>query len=312
MTDTVLVLEGAADLIRLQHSSPGAEFLEISDVDALPEAADRATVIVLRSGVPLGERQLTRLPALRHVVRTGSGTDNLDLAALTRRGIALHRHPQASAAAVAEWVLAAALCLTRRIPLGHNALAQGLHAKAACMGAPLAEADVAVWGAGPVGRAVGRTLAPLVRQVTFAQWPSNPPQLPQQPAHTLIEQSAIHVIALPLRPGTRRLFGEPLLTRAVERSPLLICAGRAETLDLSACLRALGEQRLSGLALDAVEPEHIPLLHTVTEPLNLLATPHIGAQRSDVRTELDTWAGELIAQFTCPQLDSSAAVGGRR
>ncbi|WP_042440187.1 NAD(P)-dependent oxidoreductase [Streptacidiphilus albus] len=312
MTESVLVLTGAADLIRLQHACPGAEFVEISDTDVLPEAADRATVIVLRSGVALGEPQLIRLPALQHVVRPGSGTDNLDLAALARRGIVLHRHPQAGAAAVAEWVLASALCLTRRIPLGHNALARGLHAKAACVGTPLAEADVAVWGAGPVGRAVGRTLAPFVQQVTFARWPSNPPQLPQQSAHTLIEQSAIHVIALPLRPGTRHLFGEPFLTRIAERSPLLICAGRAETLDLSACLRALGEQRLAGLALDAVEPEHIPLLHTTTEPLNLLATPHIGAQRSDVRTELDTWAGELIVQLTSPQRVSSAAVGGRR
>lgn len=312
MTSTVLLLKGSADHDHLQSAAPGVEIVEVGSIDSLPQTAARATVIVLRSGVHLGEQQLTQMPSLRHVVRPGSGTDNIDLAALTRHGIILHRNPQASAAAVAEWALTAALCLARRIPLGHNALALGLHTKTACMGTPLSKLNIAVWGAGPVGQAVWQLLTPFARRVTFARWPSTPPELPQQSARALIEQAAVHVVALPLRSETRQLFGEAFLAQVAKHSPLLICAGRVETLDLAACLRAVEEQRLGGLALDAVEPEHIPLLRTVSEPLNLLTTPHIGAQRRDVRSELDAWVGELLTRLTRDEADVSTAPGGQR
>lgn len=312
MTSTVLLLKDAADHDHLRRAAPGVEIVEVGSIDSLPQAAARATVIALRSGVYLGEQHLTQLPALRHVVRVGSGTDNIDLAALNRRGITLHRNPQASAAAVAEWTLTAALCLTRRIPLGHNGLALGLHTKTACMGAPLSELNVAVWGAGPVGQAIGQLLTPFARRVTFAHWPSTPPELLQQPARALIGETAVHVVALPLRPETHQLFGEAFLAQVAAHRPLLICAGRVETLDLAACLRAVEEQRLGGLALDAVEPEHIPLLRAASEPLNLLTTPHIGAQRRDVRSELDVWVGELFARLTRDEADASTAPGGQR
>jgi D-3-phosphoglycerate dehydrogenase / 2-oxoglutarate reductase len=297
MTSTVLLLKGAGDLELLRSAVGTAEVLEVGDLAELPEAATRATVILMRSGVRLGEQQLAALPMLQHVVRAGSGTGNIDLTALTRRGVILHRNPQAGAVAVAEWTLAAVLSLARRIPLGHNALAQGLHAKAACVGRPLAELDIAVWGAGLVGQAVGNLLAPFARRVAFARWHSIPPGLPQQSARSLVDEAAVHVIAFPLRPQTQQLFGEAFLARAAARRPFLICAGRIETLDLSACLCALEDQRLSGLALDAVEAEHIPLLRMTNGPLNLLATPHIGAQRQDVRSALDTWAVTLIARL---------------
>jgi len=297
MTGTVLLLKGAADPESLRTALGTAAVLEVGDLAELPTAATRATVLVLRSGVRLGEQQLARLPMLRHVVRAGSGTDNIDLAALTRRGVVLHRNPQAGAAAVAEWALAAVLSLARRIPLGHNALAQGQHAKAACLGRPLAELYVAVWGAGPVGQAVGTLLAPFAGRVAFARWHSIPPGLPQESARALMDEASVHVVALPLRPQTQYLFDEAFLDRAAAQCPLLVCVGRVGTLDLSACLRALEDKRLSGLALDAVEAEHVPSLRMTDRPLNLLATPHLGAQRQDVRLTLDAWAVTLIARL---------------
>ncbi|MFG3225154.1 NAD(P)-dependent oxidoreductase [Kitasatospora sp. NPDC048194] len=300
MTDTVLIAKGAADLHQLERSLPGVEFIETVDFDSLPDAAHRATFLALRSGARLGGEQLDQLPLLQHVVRVGSGTDNIDVAELARRGITLHRNPHVSAAAVAEWCLVAALSLARRIPLGHNALVQGSHMKDACLGRPLSALDVAMWGAGPVGRSTARLLAPFARRVTFAHWPSNPPELQQLPAHELVEHADVHVMALPLRDGTRGLFNEGFLAGVAARQPLVICAGRIETLDVEAFLRALDAQRIGGLALDAIEAEHVGLAHTTAGARNLLVTPHIGAQRTDVRQELDAWLTQLLASISTP------------
>lgn len=288
----ILVVRGAADTDVIRTALPDTPVHESPDLRTpLPAGV---TVLVLRSGIRLGERELDGLPCLRHVVRTGSGTDHIDMNALKRRGIALHRNAEIAAGAVGEWVLTAALALARRIPLGHHALLLGRHEKEACMGVPLRRLAVGIWGTGPVGLAAARALAPHVARAAYAAWPSNPPGLPELPGTALIGQAQVHVIALPLRDATRKFIGEEFLARVGPQRPLLICAGRLETLDIAACLSALEDGVLSGLALDPVERENLPLLTGAEAPLNLLASPHIGAQRADVRGELDQWAIDLL------------------
>jgi D-3-phosphoglycerate dehydrogenase len=304
----VLVVRGAADSGAIRRALPGVHVHDLLDLNS-PLPADTA-VVVLRSGVRLGERELDALPRLRHVVRTGSGIDHIDVSALQHRGIRLHRNADAGAGAVGEWVLAAALALARRIPLGQHALQLGRHEKEACMGVSLGTLAVGVWGAGPVGLAAGQALAPHVGRTAYAAWPSNPSGLRELSQAVLMEQSQVHVVALPLRATTRQFIGEEFLARVAPQRPLLVCAGRLETLDVAACLRALADGRLSGLALDPVEREHLPLLAGLTTPLNLLASPHIGAQRSDVRGALDRWAVDLIKEITVD--DKTLVEGGHR
>ncbi|MBJ7902172.1 hydroxyacid dehydrogenase [Streptomyces sp. DSM 110735] len=295
----VLVLHGAADANAIRRALPDVLVHEVPDLDSPPPA--NTAVLVLRSGVRLGGRELDALPRLRHVVRTGSGIDHIDVNALRHRGITLHRNAEAGADAVGEWVLAAALALARQIPLGQHALMLGRHEKQACMGASLGSLTAGIWGAGPVGLATARALAPYVGRTAFAAWPSNPPGLRELPQTALMEQSQVHVIALPLRPTTEQSIGADFLARVAPQRPLLICAGRLETLDVTACLRALADGRLWGLALDPVERKHLPLLTGSTTPLNLLVSPHIGAQRSDVRGALDRWAIDLLRTITADE-----------
>ncbi|WP_052270225.1 NAD(P)-dependent oxidoreductase [Streptomyces sp. MUSC 125] len=307
---SVLVVRGAADAGAIRRALPGVLVRESTDLGS-PLPAD-STVVVLRSGLRLGRCELDALPRLRHVVRTGSGIDHIDVNALRGRGIRLHRNAEAGADAVGEWVLAAALSLSRRIPLGQHALQLGRHEKQACAGVPLGTLTAGIWGAGPVGLAAGRALAPHVAGTAYAAWPSNPPGLRELSPTALAEQSHVHVVALPLRPTTRRVVGEEFLARVAPQRPLLICAGRLETLDVTACLRALANGRLSGLALDPVEQAHLPLLAAATstaESLNLLVSPHIGAQRSDVRSALDRWAVDLLREITAD--DVGVRDGGR-
>ncbi|MFC4611241.1 NAD(P)-dependent oxidoreductase [Streptomyces maoxianensis] len=305
----ILVIRGAADIGTLRAYAPDARIQEVDHLQALSDVA-ATSILVLRSGAYLGEHELKALPCLRHVIRTGSGLDNIDLEALSRRAIVVHRNPEVSAPAVAEWVLASALMLARRMPLGHAMLAGGMHDKAACMGTPLAQMAVGVWGAGPVGLAAARALAPYVARITHAHWPSNPQGLPQSPSHELAHQAQVHVIALPLRTATRQLIGPEFLKQAASQRPFLICAGRLETLDVAACLRALKAGTISGLAIDGIERQHLPMLEPQRTPMNLLISPHIGAQRTDVRAALNRWAAELVREIS--QRDHTTLAGDPR
>ncbi|MET7952196.1 NAD(P)-dependent oxidoreductase [Micromonospora sp. NPDC005324] len=295
--NSILLIEGSADPRPLAQALPG---VRVEVLDRLPRTSHPAVAAVMRSGTRLTVGHLDHLPALRHVVRPGSGTDNIDVSALAARGITVHRNPVANAAAVAEWTLLAALSVTRRAALGHNGLIVGRHLKTACLGRHLAEQRVAIWGAGPVGLAIKQVLGPAVQDLAYAAWPSNPPHLPQQPAELLIDWADLHIVALPLRETTRSAVGPAWLARAKRRSPALVCAGRVETLDLPACLDALDAGTLSGLAVDAIDPEHVASLTRPSEPRNLLLTPHIGAQRADVRRALDHWTAETLRAVLMP------------
>ncbi|MGW3498600.1 NAD(P)-dependent oxidoreductase [Streptomyces sp. NPDC001020] len=292
-------VRGAADTELLQKHLPGCAVREIDGLaTADAELSSRAEVLVLRSGQLLDADRLSEWPALRHVIRAGSGLDGIDVEALEGRGVTVHRDPAPAAEAVAEWALAALLCLARRIPYGHAALMAGQHTKQHCLAPPVSRMRVAIWGAGPVGRACSTALAPHVAEIAFAARSSLPSTLPARSADELPGWADAHVVALPLTAENRGRFNAAFLTKARVRRPLLICVGRLGTLDVDACLRALAGGRLGGLALDPVEPSDLPLWPDSTPPgpLNLLATPHIGAQRHDVRAVLDAWVATIAAE----------------
>lgn len=291
-------VRGAADTTLLQRHLPGCMIREITALaSADPRLAARAEVLVLRSGHRLDAERLRQWPKLRHVIRAGSGLDGIDVDHLASRGVIVHRNPEPAADAVAEWTLGVVLALARRIPFGHAALLEAQHVKQQCLAPPLSEMRVAIWGAGPVGRTCAKVLAPYVADVAFAARPSLPDTLPARPGSELPGWADAHVVALPLTDENRGRFGTGFLAAARDKAPLLICVGRLGTLDVRACLCSLADGGLGGLALDPVEESDLPLWPDTNSPgpLNLLATPHIGAQRHDVRLLLDRWVATTAA-----------------
>ncbi|MDR7303525.1 hypothetical protein [Haloactinomyces albus] len=123
-----------------------------------PELLKDVVVVVLRSGPEVRARELSLLPALRSVVRPGSGIDDIDLKALDERQIDLYRDQDTSSAAVAEMATLALTSLCRSMVVGHNLVMRGVWAKDKLMGEPVDELAVCVRGAGPVGRSVSRAL----------------------------------------------------------------------------------------------------------------------------------------------------------
>lgn len=291
-------VRGSADTELLQRHLPGCMIREITALStADPQLVACAQVLVLRSGHQLAAEHLSRWPMLRHVIRAGSGLDGIDVDGLAARGVTVHRNPEPAADAVAEWALAALLALARRIPFGHATLLQGRYTKEHCIAPPVSRMRLAIWGAGPVGRACATALAPHVEAFAFAARQGMSDSLPSRPGSELPAWADAHIAALPLTAENRNRFGDEFVAAARERHPLLICVGRLGTLDVDACLRALTDGSLGGLALDPIDESDLPLWPRDAPhgPLNLIATPHIGAQRHDVRALLDHWVATTAA-----------------
>lgn len=251
---------------------------------------DEVRALVIRSGVAVDRELLARLPALRHVIRAGSGVDNIDQEELAARSISLVVRKAASADAVAEVALAGLVALARRLPAGAWSLREGRWSKSELVGDALSELRVVVWGAGPVGRACAARLAPVVRDTAFVAWPSAS-DVPSLPRDEALATADAHVLALPLRPATRALFDAQLLGRAAAKRPYLVNIGRLDLMDRDATLAALRGDELRGVYIDAIDPGHVAWAAAALggEALNLWISPHLGAQRHDVLDALAGW-----------------------
>lgn len=299
MTDlpTVLVLTPLAPE-RLTDMHEFCRPVEAKNVESVPPATRReCQAVVLRSECRLDRSVLDELPRLRHVIRAGSGTDNIDLAELSRRGIMLSRNPAVSAVAVAELALGGLTMLCRRVPLGHAMLRLGLYAKEALIGDELTSLRLVVWGAGPVGQAVARRAREDGMDVRFAAHRSVPRDWPQVPGEVARLEADAHVIALPLHTGTVGMVNGNWLRGTLPRRPYLVDVSRFGITDLAAVEMALMADELRGFYLDPIDARHakdVSAFLQRVECANVLVTQHQGAQRADVRAELDRWVIETL------------------
>jgi len=280
------------------HHDPAA-----TAVDPSTPGVARARVLVLRSNVRLTAADLASLPRLELVLRAGSGTDNLDLAALRERGVevvVVGGGP--SAPAVAELALQSALSLLRRVPVATAEMAAGRWAKDACLGEELTGTTVGVWGAGPVGRAAARLFTRTDAEVRFAEHPGVPPTERTLPPRRLAATAGVHVFALPLRPETRGTVDRAMLDVLRDRRPHLVNVGRWDLFDMPEVIRALSLGELAGVAVDPVERQHLPLAAELVarfsephRPLNLQLTPHLGATTPEAHRRVALAAIDALA-----------------
>jgi D-3-phosphoglycerate dehydrogenase len=123
--------------------------------DLAARMADREA-LVFRSGVTIDEALLDRATSLRLIVRAGSGLDNLDLAMVKARGIALHRIPGPGARAVAEMTFALFLALARQLRVADSLLREGHWAKNDIVAWNLGGKTLGIVGLGSIGSTVAR------------------------------------------------------------------------------------------------------------------------------------------------------------
>src|SRR5207248_8073994 len=86
---------------------------------------DAEVVINVRAYSTFDEQALKRAPELRMISVLGVGTDNIDLAAASRRGLTVTNTPGANSVSVAELALGLMFAVVRGIPLSDRRLRQG-------------------------------------------------------------------------------------------------------------------------------------------------------------------------------------------
>ena len=249
-------------------------------------------------------------PRLRIVAGALKGYNNIDRAALSRRGIYLTIVPDLLTQPTAELAIGLMIAVARNILPGDRHVRSGDFQgwRPAFYGGSLEGSTVGVIGAGAVGRAVLRMLAgfdchrlyhdreplePSVERSLDARWAS---------LDTLRRSADFLVLALHLTPETLHLVDRKFIA-GMKPGAYLINPARGSVVDEAAVAAALASGQLRGYAADTFEMEDWTLDHRPRAVhADLLAsdrtvlTPHIGSAVARARHAIESEAAAAIIE----------------
>jgi D-3-phosphoglycerate dehydrogenase len=227
------------------------------DLGALAQGLDGAWATIAGSE-PYTREVFAGAPALTAILRWGTGSDAIDIAAATDAGVAVITTPAVNAEAVADMALALMLACIRRLP----ALDQAVRAGSWRIDGPtrdLAEATVGVVGLGAIGRAVVRRLRAFRCRVLALE--PNPDRefcaqhdVELTGLEAMLPRVDVLTLHAPLTPGTRGLISAPELA-VLQPHAVIINTARGELIDQPALVAALTERRIAAAGLDVLERE---------------------------------------------------------
>ena len=112
--------------------------------------------ILIRSATKMTPELIDLASNMKVIGRAGTGVDNVDIPAATRRGIIVANAPESNSVAAAEHTLALALAMFRNIPQAQATLVAGRWDRAKFKGAELYGKTLGVIGFGRIGQLVAK------------------------------------------------------------------------------------------------------------------------------------------------------------
>jgi lactate dehydrogenase-like 2-hydroxyacid dehydrogenase len=269
------------------------------ELEFVDSPADAVYLISERQG-KIDAAFLEATPKLKLILRLGSQSHDIDLAAAKERGIAVCTWPQASVARVAEHCIMQMLALTKRL---NDAQATALEAghygreskrtdentfaynwsKREDIGSIFGK-TIGVLGFGEIGFELAKRLQGWGATLLYHKRERLPEYVESQwnlhYESDLFTQCDILVNLLPYSLETDNYINAERLAM-IKDSGLLVSVGSGSVINEKALAEAIEAEKIAGAALDTYEYEPLrpdnPLLPLAHKGYNLLLTPHLAA-----------------------------------
>jgi D-3-phosphoglycerate dehydrogenase len=268
------------------------------DGSELEERIGEFDGILIRSATTLSGELIDRAERLKVIGRAGTGVDNVDVEAATKRGIVVANAPEANSIAAAEHTMALILALCRNIPQAHASLAGGRWDRARFKGTELYGKTLGVLGFGRIGQLVAaRAQAFEMPVVAYDKFVSAERfrELGVEGVDDLDEfyaRADFITLHLPKTSETINVIDAESIEKMREGVRIVNCA-RGELIDLDALVEGLESGRVAGAALD-VFPEEPFIGHPILEREDVVVTPHLGASTAEAQDRAGVVTAEQV------------------
>ena len=230
--------------------------------------------VVVAEHFRVDEQFLGSAPKLR-MIQTGSGFDNVDLAACRKRGIQVFSAPGVNAAAVAEHVMALMLSWYKNIPYLDSFMKSHRDEKELdYAGGELAGKTIGIIGTGHIGKKVASLCSIFDMNVLgYSRKKTADSVIEMTELDDLLRRSDIITVHVPLTEESREMIGMAELAK-MKKSALLINTSRGAVIEENALIDALRKGQIAGACLDVFTEEPLSQESPLRDMKNVILTPH--------------------------------------
>lgn len=221
------------------------------------------------------------------------GTDSVDVASATRKGIVVCNvsNPKPTVIAVAEHAFGLLLALAKKLELGGKLLRNGSwRTGVAYCPVGLAGKKLGVVGFGNIGQRVA-SIAKCFDLQTLV-WTAHPekhrtshPRIRFVELPDLLEESDFVILAVAAAPETKGMINSSTLAR-MKRTALLVNVGRGRLVVEEDLLDSLKVGRIAGMATDVFIDEPPPPHHPFLYMENVVVSPHVAGSTPEAISNL--------------------------
>jgi glycerate dehydrogenase len=250
--------------------------------------------IALINKVPMRAETLKQLPKLKLIAVAATGTDVVDKAQAKAQGITVSNIRGYAFNTVPEHVIGLIFALRRAIVPYANSVKRGDWSRSqqfCYFDYPIydvAGSTLGIVGYGALGKSIGKRAEALgMKILPYDVFPQDG----LVDFETLLAQSDIITIHVPLTPDTKNMFGTEQFKK-MKNSAILINTARGGLVDEAALLDALKSGEIGGAGFDVVaqEPPKDGNILCDADLPNLIVTPHVA------------WASKQAMQILADQL----------
>src|SRR5207302_798317 len=227
--------------------------------------------LIVRSATKVTAEVIAAAGKLRVIGRAGSGLDNVDTAAATKRGIVVMNTPGGNTVTTAEHTLALILALARKIPQATASMKGGKWEKDRFMGVELYNKTLGIVGMGQIGShlaklAQGMMMTVIAYDPYLAEERARKMGVEMMGLHELFRHADIISVHTPLTAETQNIINAATIATMKDGVRIINCArgGIINEMDL---YEALKSGKVPGEMLPRLQPyitlaEKLGLLHS--------------------------------------------------
>lgn len=269
-----------------------------------------AVGIVIRSRITLSKETIAQLPYLQFIARSGSGLENIDVAACEEKGIHLFNSPEGNRNAVAEHALGMLLSLFNHISISNQEIRRGVWNREGNRGLELDGKTVGIIGFGNNGAAFAKKLSGFdVKLMVYDKYKTGFGDhfVQECTLEAILDQADVISFHIPQNKETVHFFNDSFLDRC--RKPIyLINVSRGKLVDSCSLVNGLKTGKIKGACLDVLEFERSSFesffeqetskeLSYLLSSKNVLLSPHVAGWTTESYFKLSNVLAEKIVAY---------------
>ncbi|HOA82886.1 MAG TPA: phosphoglycerate dehydrogenase [Thermodesulfovibrio thiophilus] len=257
--------------------------------------------LIIRSATKVTAEIIEAADKLKVIGRAGTGVDNVDKVAATKRGIVVMNTPGGNTVTTAEHAIAMLFSLARKIPQANASIKAGKWEKKKFMGVELYHKTIGIIGLGRIGSEVAKRAQCMGMNVLAYD-----PFLSEDRAEELgitktdldriFADSDFITVHTPLTAETKYLINEKTIAKMKQGVYLINCA-RGGIINEKDLYEAIQSGKVAGAALDVFEKEPPEEGYPLTADERVICTPHLGASTLEAQENVAVAIAEQVIDY---------------